>query len=452
MKEIKKEKTFNWGVATSSYQIEGAHDTDGRGPSVWDVFSHTKGRVKNGDTGDIACDHYNKFSDDIILMRDLGVDSYRFSVSWPRIFPIGTEDKINQSGMDFYDRLVDTLLENNITPFVTLNHWDIPQGLEDLGGWTNRDMVQQFVKYSHYLSRGLGDRVANWITHNEPWCISFLGYVEGRKPPGLKGAWAKSLHTAHHLLLSHGKAVPEIKSNVRNAKVGITLNLNTAIPASNSEYDKKECAFYDAQFNRLYLDPLYKKKYPELLFKRLLEKEAIEQSDLNFIKDGDLKKISTPTDFLGVNYYSRAVIRDESIDEALNEKHKVAMGPKTDFGWEVYPRGIYDLLKRLQDEYSVNEIMITENGCSYGDGPNENKKVNDVKRVEYHRSHIEQILIAVDEGIPCTGYFAWSLMDNFEWAEGYSQRFGLIWVDFDTLERIPKESYYWYQKFLKSQK
>jgi len=452
VKEIKKEKTFNWGVATSSYQIEGAHNTDGRGPSVWDVFSHTKGRVKNGDTGDIACDHYNKFSDDIILMRDLGVDSYRFSVSWPRIFPIGTEDKINQSGMDFYDRLVDTLLENNITPFVTLNHWDIPQGLEDLGGWTNRDMVEQFIKYSHYLSRGLGDRVSNWITHNEPWCISFLGYVEGRKPPGLKGEWAKSLHTAHHLLLSHGKAVPEIKSNVKNAKVGITLNLNTAIPASDSEYDKKECAFYDAQFNRLYLDPLYKKKYPELLFKRLLEKEAIEQSDLNFIKDGDLKKISTPTDFLGVNYYSRAVIRDESVDETLNEKHKVTMGPKTDFGWEVYPRGIYDLLKRLQDEYSVNEIMITENGCSYGDGPNENKKVNDINRVEYHRSHIEQILIAVDEGIPCTGYFAWSLMDNFEWAEGYSQRFGLIWVDFDTLERIPKESYYWYQKFLKSQK
>ena len=452
MKEIKKEKTFNWGVATSSYQIEGAHDTDGRGPSVWDVFSHTKGRVKNGDTGDIACDHYNKFSDDIILMRELGVDSYRFSVSWPRIFPIGTEDKINQSGMDFYDRLVDTLLENNITPFVTLNHWDIPQGLEDLGGWTNRDMVQQFVKYSHYLSRDLGDRVANWITHNEPWCISFLGYVEGRKPPGLKGAWAKSLHTAHHLLLSHGKAVPEIKSNVRNAKVGITLNLNTAIPASDSEYDKKECDFYDAQFNRLYLDPLYKKKYPKLLFDRLLEKGAIKQSDLNFIEEGDLRTISTPTDFLGVNYYSRAVIRDESVDEKLNEKQKITMGPKTDFGWEVYPRGIYDLLKRLQDDYNVNEIMVTENGCSYGDGPDENKKVNDINRVEYHRSHIEQILIAVDEGIPCTAYFAWSLMDNFEWAEGYSQRFGLIWVDFDTLERIPKESYYWYQKFLKTQK
>ena len=449
---IKSKRPFNWGIATSSYQIEGGHDLHGRGPSVWDVFSHSKGRVKNGDNGDIACDHYHLFPEDIKLMKDLGVDSYRFSISWPRIFPVGTEDKINQSGMDFYDRLVDTLLENNITPFITLNHWDIPQGLEDLGGWTNRDMVEQFIKYSHYLSRGLGDRVSNWITHNEPWCISFLGYVEGRKPPGLKGEWAKSLHTAHHLLLSHGKAVPEIKSNVKNAKVGITLNLNTAIPASDSEYDKKECAFYDAQFNRLYLDPLYKKKYPELLFKRLLEKGAIRQSDLNFIKDGDLKTISTPTDFLGVNYYSRAVIRDESVDEKLNEKHKVTMGPKTDFGWEVYPRGIYDLLKRLQDEYNVNEIMITENGCSYGDGPNENKKVNDIKRVEYHRSHIEQILIAVDEGIPCTGYFAWSLMDNFEWAEGYSQRFGMIWVDFDTLERIPKESYYWYQKFLKTQK
>ena len=212
MKNTKQGKTFNGGVATASYQIEGGHDLHGRGPSVWDVFSHSKGRVKNEDNGDIACDHYHKFPEDVKLMKDLGVNSYRFSISWPRIFPIGTENKVNQPGMDFYDRLVDTLLESNITPFVTLNHWDMPQGLEDLGGWTNRDMVEQFIKYSHYLSRGLGDRVANWITHNEPWCISFLGYVEGRKPPGLKGEWAKSLHTAHHLLLSHGKAVPEIKS------------------------------------------------------------------------------------------------------------------------------------------------------------------------------------------------------------------------------------------------
>ena len=331
MKEIRKDKTFKWGVATSSYQIEGAHDIDGRGPSVWDVFSHTKDKVKNGDTGDIACDHYNKFSDDIKLMKDLGVDSYRFSVSWPRIFPAGTEQKINQKGMDFYDRLIDKLMENDITPFLTLNHWDMPQGLEDLGGWTNRETVEHFVKYGHYMSRCLGDRVINWITHNEPWCISFLGYVEGRKPPGLKNKWAKSLHAAHHLLLSHGKVIPEIKSNVKDSKVGITLNLNTAIPASDSEHDKKACDFYDAQFNRLYLDPLYNQKYPELLFECLLQKNLIKQPDLTFIKNGDLKIIATKTDFLGVNYYSRGVIRSDEIDEKINDKPNVDLGPKTDF-------------------------------------------------------------------------------------------------------------------------
>ena len=452
MEKTKQKKAFNWGVATSSYQIEGAHDIDGRGPSVWDVFSHTKGKVKNGDTGDIACDHYNKFSGDIKLMKDLGVDSYRFSVAWPRIFPVGTEQKINQKGMDFYDRLVDKLLENDITPFLTLNHWDMPQGLEDLGGWTNRETAEHFVKYGHYMSRCLGDRVINWITHNEPWCISFLGYVEGRKPPGLKNEWAKSLHTAHHLLLSHGKVIPEIKSNVKDSKVGITLNLNTAIPASDSEHDKKACDFYDAQFNRLYLEPLYNQKYPDLLFESLLQKNLIKQSDLTFIKDGDLETVATETDFLGVNYYSRGVIRSNEVDEDVNDKPNVDLGPKTDFGWEVYPQGLYDLLKRLHVNYNVQDIIITENGCSYSDGPNENKTVNDTKRIEYHKSHVEQIQIAVNDGIPCTGYFAWSFMDNFEWAEGYSQRFGLIWVDFETLERIPKESYYWYQNFIKSQK
>ena len=265
-------------------------------------------------------------------MKDLGVDSYRFSVAWPRIFPIGTEQKINQKGMDFYDRLVDKLLENDITPFLTLNHWDMPQGLEDLGGWTNRETVEHFVKYGHYMSRCLGDRVINWITHNEPWCISFLGYVEGRKPPGLKNEWAKSLHTAHHLLLSHGKVIPEIKSNVKDSKVGITLNLNTAIPASDSEHDKKACDFYDAQFNRLYLEPLYNQKYPELLFESLLHKNLIKQSDLTFIKDGDLETVATETDFLGVNYYSRGVIRSNEVDEDVNDKPTVDLGPKTDFG------------------------------------------------------------------------------------------------------------------------
>ena len=452
MEETKQKNAFNWGIATSSYQIEGAHNIDGKGPSVWDVFSHTKGKVKNGDTGDVACDHYNKFSEDIKLMRDLGVNSYRFSISWPRIFPIGTEQKVNQKGMDFYDRLVDTLLENEITPFVTLNHWDMPQGLEDLGGWTNRETVEHFVKYGHYLSKSLGDRVLDWITHNEPWCISYLGYVGGIKPPGLKNEWAKSLSTAHHLLLSHGKVIPEIRGNSKNSKVGITLNLNTAIPASESEHDKRACEFYDAQFNRLYLDPLYNQTYPKLLFDTLMEKKLIKQSDLDFIKKEDHKIIATPTDFLGVNYYSRGVVRSDEIEENVNKKQNVDLGPKTDFGWEVYPKGLYDLMKKLQTKYNVNEIIITENGCSYNDEPDKRKIINDEKRIEYHSSHIEQVQIAINEGVPCTGYFAWSFMDNFEWAAGYSQRFGLVWVNFETLERIPKESYYWYQNFLKSQK
>ena len=443
---------FIWGVATSSYQIEGAPTAGGRGPSVWDIFSHTPGKIKNNDNGDIACDHYHLYRDDIKLMKDLGVNSYRFSIAWPRIFPKGTEKTFNQKGIDFYDSLVDTLLENDIKPFVTLNHWDMPQGLEDLGGWTNRQVVDEFVKYGYYTSRHLGDRAIDWITHNEPWCISFLGYIEGRKPPGLKNEWAKSLATAHHLLLSHGKVIPEIKNNVKNAKVGITLNLNTAIPASDSDYDKKACDFYDAQFNRLYLDPLYNQKYPEILFNGLKEKNLIKEDDLKYIKDGDLQIISTQTDFLGVNYYSRAVIRNEEVDESINSTKNVKLGPKTDFGWEVHPPGIYDLIMRLHKDYNVNDIIITENGCSYGDSPDQNNKINDINRIKYHDSHIKQVFKAVEDGAPCSGYFAWSLMDNFEWAEGYSQRFGLIWVDFKTLERIPKESYYCYKNFLSSMK
>ena len=443
---------FIWGIATSSYQIEGAPTAGGRGPSVWDIFSHTHGKIKNNDNGDVACDHYHLYQDDIKLMKDLGVNAYRFSIAWPRIFPKGTEKTVNQKGIDFYDSLVDTLLENDIKPFATLNHWDMPQGLEDLGGWTNRQVVNEFVKYGYYTSKHLGDRVIDWITHNEPWCISFLGYIEGRKPPGLKNEWAKSLATAHHLLLSHGKVITEIKNNVKNAKVGITLNLNTAIPASDSDYDKKACDFYDSQLNRLYLDPLYNQKYPEILFNGLKEKNLIKDDDLKYIKEGDLQIISTRTDFLGVNYYSRAVIRNEEVDESINSTKNVEMGPKTDFGWEVHPPGIYDLIMKLHKDYNVIDIIITENGCSYGDSPDQNNKINDINRINYHDSHISQVLKAVADGAPCTGYFAWSLMDNFEWAEGYSQRFGLIWVDFKTLERIPKESYYWYKNFLSSMK
>ena len=441
-------RDFKWGTATSSYQIEGAPTAGGKGPSVWDLFSHIEGKIKNGDTGDTACDHYHLWRDDIELLKKLGVNAYRFSISWPRIFPTGKENEPNQIGLDFYSRLVDTLLENQITPFITLNHWDIPQGLEDIGGWPERDIVHEFVKYSYHVSKHLGDRVRNWITHNEPWCVSYLGYIEGHKPPGLINKWSKSLATAHHLLLSHGMAIPEIRNNSKQSEIGITLNLNTAIPASGSTYDEDACRFFDGQFNRLYLNPLYNNEYPDDVFEYLKTKSLISESDLNFIKQGDLNIISTKTDFLGVNYYSRAVIRNEEIDEKNNLPRNVDMGPKTDFGWEIYPPGIYDLLMRLKKEYKVQNIYITENGCSYSDGPNSEGKINDKRRIEYYRSHLTELKRAIEDGAPCNGYFAWSLMDNFEWAQGFSQRFGLIWVDFETLERIPKESYYWYKKYI----
>ena len=441
-------RDFKWGTATSSYQIEGAPTAGGKGPSVWDTFSHIEGKINNGDTGDTACDHYHLWRDDIGLLKKLGANAYRFSISWPRIFPTGKENEPNQIGLDFYSRLVDTLLENQITPFITLNHWDIPQGLEDIGGWPERDIVHEFVKYSYHVSKHLGDRVRNWITHNEPWCVSYLGYIEGHKPPGLINKWSKSLATAHHLLLSHGMAIPEIRNNSKQSEIGITLNLNTAIPASGSTYDEDACRFFDGQFNRLYLNPLYNNEYPDDVFEYLKTKSLISESDLNFIKQGDLNIISTKTDFLGVNYYSRAVIRNEEIDEKNNLPRNVDMGPKTDFGWEIYPPGIYDLLMRLKNEYKVQNIYITENGCSYGDGPNSEGKINDKRRIEYYRSHLTELKMAIEDGVPCSGYFAWSLMDNFEWAQGFSQRFGLIWVDFETLERIPKDSYYWYKKYI----
>jgi len=441
-------KGFKWGTATSSYQIEGAPTAGGKGPSVWDTFSHIEGKIKNGDTGDRACDHYHLWRDDIELLKNLGVNAYRFSISWPRIFPTGKENEPNQMGLDFYSRLVDALLENQITPFITLNHWDIPQGLEDSGGWPERDIVHEFVKYSYHVSRHLGDRVKHWITHNEPWCVSYIGYIGGHKPPGLKNNWVKSLAAAHHLLLSHGMAIPEIRNNSKQSDVGITLNLNTAIPASGSTYDEDACRFYDGQFNRLYLNPLYKNEYPDDVFEYLKTKGLISELDLNFIKQGDLNIISTKTDFLGVNYYSRAVIRNEDIDEKNNFPRNVDMGPETDFGWEIYPPGLYDLLMKLKNEYEVQNIYITENGCSYGDGPNSEGKINDKRRIEYYHSHLTELKRAIEDGVPCNGYFAWSLMDNFEWAQGFSQRFGLIWVDFKTLERIPKDSYYWYKEFL----
>ena len=381
-------KNFIWGTATSSYQIEGAHDQDGKGQSVWDTFSQLAGKIKNGDNGEVACNHYYLWKKDIQLLRNLGVNAYRFSISWSRIYPTGLNKKPNIKGIDFYNRLVDELLEYQIQPFVTLNHWDLPQGLENIGGWPERTVTDAFVNYAEIVTRHLGDRVKHWITHNEPWCISNNGYLSGVFPPGYINDGRKYFATIHHLLLSHGMAIPIIKNNSKNCQAGITLNLCPSYPASSSNYDKTAAHSFDGKFSRIFLDPLYKKKYPIDIINEFIETELIKENDLKIIQNNDLKIISTKTDFLGINYYSRGIIRDNTISKQKNLPIEIFKGKETDMKWEIYPKGLYDLLKRVNNDYDVNSIYITESGCSFSTGPNKKEIINDVNRINYHKEYI----------------------------------------------------------------
>tara|TARA_S200000501_G_scaffold368989_1_gene407684 strand:+ start:4852 stop:6195 length:1344 start_codon:yes stop_codon:yes gene_type:complete len=444
---LKLNENFIWGTATSSYQIEGAYDKDGKGKSVWDTFSRQSGKIKNGDNGNVACNHYELWKNDVKLLKNLGVNAYRFSISWSRIFPNSSNKYPNMKGIDFYQKLLDNLLENDITPFITLNHWDIPQWLEDIGGWSDRNILNYFVNYADTTSKYLGDRVNNWITHNEPWCISNNGYLSGVFPPGIVNNGSKYFASIHHLLLSHGMSIPIIKENSKNCDIGITLNLCPSYPASQSKLDKEASYKFDGKFNRLYLDPLYKGIYPTDIIEEYLETNLIKKNDLEIIKGNDLNVIKTKTDFLGVNYYSRAIIRDNKTPNN-NLPIDTFKGEETQMGWEIYPSGLYDLLKRLNNDYNINKIYITESGCSFDTSPDKKGIINDKNRIDYHEKHILQLKNAINDGVPCLGYFAWSLMDNFEWCEGYSQRFGLIWIDYITQQRIPKSSYWWYKKFI----
>ncbi|WP_164015253.1 GH1 family beta-glucosidase [Pyxidicoccus trucidator] len=435
---------FLWGVATSAFQIEGATQTDGRGESIWDRFAATPGKIADGTDGSVACDHYNRWKDDVETMRWLGVKSYRFSIAWPRILPLG-RGKVNQAGMDFYSRLVDGLLTAGIEPMVTLYHWDLPQALDDKGGWTARDTVGAFVEYADEVSQVLGDRVSKWITHNEPWCISVLGYGNGEHAPGHKN-WSEALAAAHHVLLSHGQAVSVIRANVKKAEVGITLNLCPAQPASPSAEDQDACRAFDGGFNRWYLDPIYGKGYPQDVIADHVAAGRIASEKLDFVRPGDLEAMAAPTDFLGVNYYSRGIIRSDRIPESQNAPRTVHAEPeKTDMDWEVYAGALTDLLLRLKKDYNPKRIYITENGAAYSTGPDADGRVRDTKRVHYLRTHLEASLDAIKQGVPLAGYFAWSLMDNFEWAWGYQKRFGLVFVDYATQKRIPKDSAHLYR-------
>ncbi len=429
---------FVWGAATASYQIEGAAREDGRGESVWDRFCATPGKVRNGDSGDVACDFYHRYRDDVALMRELGLDAFRFSIAWPRVLPTG-RGPINEKGLDFYDRLVDDLLAHEIEPFATLFHWDTPQALEDAGGWPERATAEAFVQYAEAVAGRLGDRVRFWITHNEPWVHAWIGYSWGDHAPG-RTSEADAVAAAHHLLLSHGWAAEAIRRVAPDAKVGITLNLSHAYPASDSPEDEAAAWQVDGEGNRWFLDPIFRGAYPA----DLLERNEIVAAS---VRDGDLEAISAPMDFLGVNNYFRFVV-SAGADGPRMERDSEAQ--HTDMGWEVYPDGLRRLLVRVARDYAPPAIYVTENGAAFGDVRVHDGHVHDPERTTYLESYIGAVSRAVADGAPVKGYFVWSFLDNFEWAYGYSKRFGIVYVDYATLERVPKDSFYWYRDFIAS--
>ncbi|GGJ68883.1 GH1 family beta-glucosidase [Deinococcus aquiradiocola] len=425
---------FRFGVATSSYQIEGAAHEDGRGPSIWDTFCREPGRISDGSSGDIACDHYHRWPEDLDLIRSLGVDAYRFSVAWPRIQPTGS-GAVNAAGLDFYERLVDGMLERGLSPYATLYHWDLPQALQDAGGWDNRETAHRFAEYARIFAERLGDRVRSYATLNEPWCSSILSYQIGEHAPGLRDRRA-ALSAAHHLLLGHGEAVLALRSVVQQAEVGIVLNLNPAYPATTSPADAAAARSFDGEFNRWFLEPLLVGEYPRDTW------EAYGQ-DVPDVHPGDLQTIRQPLDFMGVNYYSRGLISASGPARAEQSEF-------TAMDWEVYPQGLTDLLVRLKTDYLVPPIYITENGAAYHDVL-EGDDVHDTARVRYFETHLNAVRAAADQGVDVRGYFAWSLMDNFEWAHGYSKRFGLVYVDYGDQRRILKDSAKWYRSLASSE-
>src|SRR5215211_9428498 len=443
---------FLWGTATAAYQVEGAAKEDGRGPSIWDVFSHAPGNVLHGDTGDIACDHYHRFAEDLDIMASLGVRGYRFSVAWPRIQPEGSGPP-NQKGFDFYKRLVEGLWERSIVPMLTLYHWDLPQVLEDKGGWTSRETSERFAEYAGILYRELADVVPFWITLNEPWVSAWLGYGTGVHAPGHKDT-AKALSATHHLLLGHGLALERMRS-VRHEdnQLGITLNLSPIRASKDREADREAARRVDGQANRLYLNPLFHGGYPEDVVSYYRERGV----DLSFVWDGDLDRISVPFDFLGINYYFRNTVREAPEEDGqsmpftdLGARTVVPHdAEKTAMGWPVEPEGLTEILVRIKEEYADVPIYITENGRAVHDYIDPEGDVHDEERVSYLDAHFRAAHEAMERGVDLRGYMVWSLLDNFEWAEGYSKRFGIVFVEYGTQRRVPKSSARWYSDVIR---
>jgi len=430
-------KDFYFGTATASYQIEGAAAEDGKGPSIWDVFSHTPGKTFNGETGDVACDHYHRHKEDIQIMKDIGLNAYRFSISWPRVMPDGKN--FNQKGIDFYNRLVDELLEAGITPFVTLYHWDLPYALYEKGGWLNPDIAMYFRAYSTFMFDELGDRVKHWITLNEPWCSSFLGYFTGEHAPGHQNL-QEAIFAAHNLLRAHGYAVQSFREEVKDGKIGLTNVTMKVEPGDSKPESFLVAGLVDKIVNAWFHDPIVFGKYPEEAVKSYLERGLQVPSD-------ELSIISSPIDFFGVNYYTRTLVAYDE-NSPLGFSYVQGNLPKTEMGWEIYPQGLFETLINLKERYKL-PLYITENGMA---GPDniENGRIKDTYRIEYLEKHFETALSAIEAGVDLRGYFIWSLMDNFEWAHGYSKRFGIVYVDYATQKRILKDSALWLKDFIKS--
>ncbi len=433
---------FVWGAATSAYQIEGAWNEDGKGESIWDRFTHRPYNVFNGETGDLACDHYHRMPEDVALMKAMGLQAYRFSISWTRVLPQG-RGRENELGLDFYDRLVDELLAAGIQPNATLYHWDLPQALQDRGGWPERDSADWFADYAQVVFGRLGDRVPFWSTFNEPWVAAFLGYGTGLHAPGICDQ-SKAYQAVHHLLLAHGKTIQLYRQNSYRGKIGIVVDLNHMQPASEREADRAACQRVYQETTSLFLDPIFKGHYPELLFDWI-------GSHRPRIQGGDLAQINQPIDFLGINHYRTHAV-SHAIDGSLLKASLPSISApgwgRTERDWGINPQGLTAVLLDVKQHYNNPPVYLTENGCALPDEPDENGLVADWGRINFLRGHLHAILDALDAGVDLRGYYAWSLLDNFEWAMGYRPRFGLVRVEFDTGRRIPKQSAHWYSQVI----
>ena len=434
---------FLWGAATSAYQIEGSPLADGAGPSIWQRFTHSPGLTVNGDTGDVACDHYNRYADDVALMAELGLNAYRFSISWSRIFPEGT-GRVNRKGIDFYSRLVDALLARGITPTATLYHWDLPEALDNRGGWLNRDIADWFADYARTCYRALGDRVPMWSTLNEPWVVTDGGYLHGALAPGHRNLFEAPIAT-HNLMRAHGTAVQAYRAE-RKDRVGIVVNLEPKYPASDSAADCAATQRADAYMNRQYLDPVFRGSYPAEL------REIFGEAWPDWPAE-DMALISQPIDFVGINYYTRNVSRDDP--RALPVRASGVRQPQhpiTETGWEVFPEALTRVLLWVTERYGKVPLYITENGAAFYDPPKPiDGRIEDPLRIAYYRAHLRAAHDAMRKGADLRGYFAWSLLDNFEWSLGYSKRFGIVHVDYETQQRTPKASARFYSEVIRTQ-